>query len=331
MRPRRRQRKGRHQNQESKPPQDRAVAMEKVNELEEPNKSEMLVVLTSMEPPFWSMKRKEQVVAIADKAQGTAITQDDIGVVMSVSQCSVSRYLKRHQQHPEDMYPMPGRPSPLRRVFNDINNFITHEVSRGCSVTMRAVLKYLIDEHDIYVTEKHLWDFLTYQGFPYVEVVPDEERRVRLSLEEVRLFYTTTLPQAVAGVHPSLFYNMDEMGAERYADRKGVYTFLPRNTPWGTNVDLGVPRTSNRCTLVVCISLDGTTLTPAIITKTRTISSRVFECGYDQQKVRFFSTQNSFNIGDVLGNGRTTCSSPASKKRAGRCAKPSALLMTMPS
>ena len=199
--------------------------MEKVHELEEPNKSAMLAVLTSMEPPFWSMKRKEQVVAIADKAQGTAITQDDIGVVMSVSQCSVSRYLKRHKQHPEDMYPMPGRPSPLRPVFNDINNFITNEVSRGCSVTMRAVLKYLIDEHDIYVTEKHLWDFLTYQGFPYVEVVPDEERRVRLSLEDVRVFSTTTLPQAVVGVHPSLFYNMDEMGAERYADRKGGLHF----------------------------------------------------------------------------------------------------------
>ena len=129
MRPRRRQRKGRHQNQESKPPQDRGFAIAKVQELPEPSKSEMMAVLTSMEPPFWSMMRKEQVVAIADKARGTAITQDDISVVLNVSQCSVSRYLKRHQQHPEDMYPMPGRPSPLRRVFNDINNFITPKLN----------------------------------------------------------------------------------------------------------------------------------------------------------------------------------------------------------
>ena len=69
MRPRRRQRKGRHPNQESKPPQERDVAIAKVQELPEPTKSEMLAVLTSMEPPFWTMKRKEQVVALADKGQ----------------------------------------------------------------------------------------------------------------------------------------------------------------------------------------------------------------------------------------------------------------------
>ena len=86
---------------------------------------------------------------------------------------------------------------------------------------MNAVLKYLIDEHDIYVTGKHLWDFLTNQGFPYVEVVADEERRTRLKRTEVSEFYTTTLPQAANGVHPSLFYNMDAMHHHRvYRSRR---------------------------------------------------------------------------------------------------------------
>ena len=273
-----------------------------VQELPDSSKSTMLAVLASMEPPFWTMMRKEQVVGIYEMTRGTAVTQDDIGKVMNVSQCTVSRYIERHQTHPDDMHPMPGRPSPLPRVFSDIKNFIASEVSAGCSVTMSSGLKYLIDEHDIYVSGKHLWDFLTNQGFPYVEVVPDEERRLRFDREEIMRFYTTTLPQAVNGVHPALFYNMDEMGAERYADRKAVFTFLPQNAPRGANVDLGVKRTSNRCTLVVCIALDGTTLTPAVITKTRTISSRVFESGYSPEKVRFFSTQNSFIVGDVFGD-----------------------------
>ena len=221
---------------------------------------------------------------------------------MDVAQCSVSRYLKRHATQHEDMHPLPGRPSPLRHVFEDIKNFIANEVSRGWSVTMSAVLKYLLDEHDIYVTRKHLWDFLTGQGFPYVPVVPDEEARVRLRRNEVEAFYTTTLPRVANGVHPSLFLNMDEMGAERYADRKAVYTFLPRGTQ-RRNVDLGVPRKSNRCTLIACIALDGTTLKPSIITKTRTVSSRVFERGYGPENVHFSSTQNSFIVGDVLGIG----------------------------
>ena len=40
-------------------------------------------------------------------------------------------------------------------------------------------------------------------------------------------FYTTTLPNAVEGAHPALVFNMDEMGAERYADRKRINVFVP--------------------------------------------------------------------------------------------------------
>ena len=43
----------------------------------------------------------------------------------------------------------------------------------------------------------------------------------------LRTLYTTTLPAAIEGVHPALVFNMDEMGAERYADKKRVNVFVP--------------------------------------------------------------------------------------------------------
>ena len=105
--------RGRHPNQESKGPQRREVAFERAEELAEPNKTLILASLNGLDDSFWTMKRKEQVVTFTERLSETSITQEEIGKVMDVGQCSVSRYLKRHEKHPEDMHPLPGRPSPL--------------------------------------------------------------------------------------------------------------------------------------------------------------------------------------------------------------------------
>ena len=40
-------------------------------------------------------------------------------------------------------------------------------------------------------------------------------------------FYNVTLPNAIEGVHPAIVFNMDEMGAERYAARKRINVVFP--------------------------------------------------------------------------------------------------------
>ena len=133
-------------------------------------------------------------------------------------------------------------------------------------------------------------------------MVPDEAERVHLTNDALIHFYTVDLPNAVDGKHPSLVFNMDEMGAERFADRKAVFTFLPPQVDAERDATLGVRRTSNRCTLVACIALDGTTLMPTVITKTRMVNTNVFEKGYGPENVALFSTKNSFIRGDVFGD-----------------------------
>ena len=118
----------------------------------------------------------------------------------------------------------------------------------------------------------------------------------------LRLFYNDKLPDSVEGVHPSLVFNMDEMGAERYADRKRINVFLPEDeAPEEGGVPVGISRSSRRCTLIACIALDGTRLTPAIVTKTKTVNSLLFESGYDPERVKLNSTKTSFITRDVFG------------------------------
>ena len=105
------------------------------------------------------------------------------------------------------------------------------------------------------------------------------------------------------GVHPSLVFNMDEMGAEMFADRKHVFVFVPaQDVPENHPLMVGVPRSTRRCTLIGCISPDGTRLRHAIITKTVTISSVVFtEGGFPSNRLKICHTQNSFINNDVFG------------------------------
>ena len=124
-------------------------------------------------------------------------------------------------------------------------------------MTISILLTYLSDVLRVYVSRKNLREFMRNHGYPYVSAVPTEEARVNVDREKLTRFYTRKLPTALEGVHPALVFNMDEMGAERYADRKRVKVFVPERLNRGNGIEVGVPRTMHRYTLVVCIGLDG--------------------------------------------------------------------------
>ena len=131
-------------------------------------------------------------------------------------------------------------------------------------------------------------------GYAYVSGIPTEAGRANVNRRDVQQFYTTTLPNAVEGAHPALVFNMDEMGAERYADRKRINVFIPEEeAPDEGGVLVGVQRTANRCTLMACVGLDGTRLKPLIITRNKTVSSLMFENGYSLENLILFSTKKA--------------------------------------
>ena len=146
-------------------------------------------------------------------------------------------------------------------------------------MTISILLADLSDVLHVYVSRKNLREFMRKQGYSHVSAILTEEARVNVDREELTDFYTTRLPAGVEGVHPALVFNMDEIVAEPYADRKRVKVLVQERLNHGNGMEVGVQRRMHRCTLVVCIALDGSRLKPAIITKSKTLNTRVFESG----------------------------------------------------
>ena len=131
--------------------------------------------------------------------------------------------------------------------------------------------------------------------------VPTGSTRVEVKVEDLLTFYNVTLPNAIEGINPALVFNMDEMGAERYADAKHVHVFVPGDFEYIEGMPIGVPRSSRRVTLMVCIVLDGSRLTPAVVIKNVTVNSLIFENGYSPENLTIYTTANSFVTGEVFG------------------------------
>ena len=138
-------------------------------------------------------------------------------------------------------------------------------------------------------------------GYPCVMGIPTDAMRVAVPHADLENYYGRLLPEALRGVHPSLVLNMDEMGAERFTYTKHVKVFVPEEHDRGEGMAIGVPRSSRRVTLMVCIVLDGSRLTPAVVIKNVTVNSLLFERGYHSDNVVLYTTKNSFVTGDVFG------------------------------
>ena len=128
-------------------------------------------------------------------------------------------------------------------------------------------MAYLAEEHGIRVGREVLSDCLTTQGFSYISALSTEEASVRHDHGVLRYFFVAVPHRHLSGVHPALVCSLDEIGAERYADRKRVFVFLPESAHARSGVSVGIPRTTQSCTLVMWVSLDGDWLTPTVITK----------------------------------------------------------------
>ena len=191
------------------------------------------------------------------------------------------------------MFPLPGRQSPIGAVFDKIEDFIDEEIEDDHSVTLGVLMEFIVDELNVPVSRHAVWEYMVNHGYAYVSGIPTEAERANVNRAEVQRFYTTTIPNAVE-CHPALVFNMDEMGAERYADRKRINVFVPEEeAPDEGGVLVGVQRTANRCTLMACVGLDGTRLKPLIITRNKTVSSMMFENWYNLENLILVSTKKA--------------------------------------
>ena len=252
---------------------------------------------------FWTRQRGVQPIRMLTMKDFHRVFQTDIAMVLGVSNSLVTKKKQQQEDSPGEAPRRPGRRSELSDVFPLLENFIAGERRARRAVTMNVVMAFLADHiRSPEVTTKNASAYLQRHGYAYKLTVPTDATRVDVEENDIVVFYTRTLPEALNGVQSSLVFNMDEMGAEMFADRKRVFVFMPVENLTNGQLAVGVPRSTRRCTLVACICLDCSILRPTVITKTMTISSAVFaEGGLTSDRVKFAHTQNSFINNEVFG------------------------------
>ena len=106
--------------QECLPPRTYGEAIEASKDLPDGNQTATLLLLSQMSVDFWGLKRKEQVLRLLDNMKEMGVTQSDIATVMGVSNALVTKYKHQLQEHPDDLFRKPGRPSILGDVLEKI-------------------------------------------------------------------------------------------------------------------------------------------------------------------------------------------------------------------
>ena len=270
-------------------------ALDRIHLVPEHRRGNVLALLLEVaQGDYWEKKRYVQVVRLLDHKDDFGVFQTDIAKVMDLSDNIVSRYKRYHRLHPDKESRLSGRPSEIRPVFPSLEKFVDDRNKADQPVTMDILMDYAINQLHIVVSRKVLLEYMVDHGFLYKLGTTRDSNRVNTKEREIETFFND-LANDLQGVNPSLVFNVDEMGVELYADKKDVMVFVrPGDVPTNGNLLIGVERSSRRCTLIACIGLDGDTLKPTILTKTKTINSFLFERGYSPRTVKVLSTESSF-------------------------------------
>ena len=101
----------------------------------------------------------------------------------------------------------------------------------GQAVTMEHLLAFVTDELKIEVTRKGLWRYVNDHGFVYKLATPRDSLRIVSRDEEIVSFYRN-LENDLEGVHPSLVFNVDEMGSRCWPIARTSWSLsVPKTSP----------------------------------------------------------------------------------------------------
>ena len=155
-------------------------------ELPEPNQATVISLLEVVENDnFWRIPRKMQVLALLQHRKAFEVTQRDIAVIMGVTPSSASKYKYDNLEHPDNLFPLPGRPSPTREVFPQVEAFIRSQWANGRTLPIGVLLEFLADKLNVFVSRKALWQFMVNHDYPYVCGIPTDSLRIAVDRGEL--------------------------------------------------------------------------------------------------------------------------------------------------
>ena len=103
---------------------------------------------------------------------------------MGVATSSMSKYKYDNIEYPDNLFPQPGRPSPIREVFPQVEAFIREQWANGRSLPIGVLLEFLADKLNVFVSRKALWRFMVNHDYPYVCGIPTDSLRIAVDRGE---------------------------------------------------------------------------------------------------------------------------------------------------
>jgi hypothetical protein len=231
------------------------------------------------DPEFLSIQtRNEQLVYLHDFILDNCLCLPWIGtlsMIFDITTGNVSAILCRHRNPKKSR----GRPMSLTEEQEEtIVDHILNELDQQHFYTKSELLRYAQQTYHPELSKGWLPNFLIRHRdrLAIATAAPQESPRLRIPRTYLNS-YIQILHQVVDGIHPDLFYNLDEVGTSDWEDRKLKSVIVPF-TLKGQVVHFDVDRTIRHQSIEVCISAAGDRLLPLFLSSDRS-SREVFTTG----------------------------------------------------
>jgi hypothetical protein len=234
---------------------------------------------------------REQVhVAVTDLCHTNHCPLTEVARLFGKNRGTIQRTFEKSLGDPQSF----GRPTILdssmkRRLFA----FVRERYESKHPATYDDLLDFCSDTLEVNILPNTLRHMISESSeVRVVTGVPMEKERVACDPAEVDKFYRA-IARAICDAPASLVFNCDEAGFQEWADRRDISVIVP-NSYQGEKIEMPTDRSTKRCSLLGCISADGSVVKPLMIVSRKTSELELYEIGYTPDKVTLRFQESGF-------------------------------------
>ena len=244
--------------------------------------------------------RIQQAVTLYNICTHILNRQISIRKIAKVCMCDQSTLTKRIHTQPKPN----GRPQKLsREQEEELVDLIELYSLANRPVSVSFLRQYIFEQFQICVSVGWYSKFLQRHTSRIRKdiAIPQESLRLRLPIESAEE-HVQNLKKYVNGIPTELIFNIDEVGCQKWADRKKKKVIVSQRIPT-KKVFYSVKRSEKRLTVVSAISMAGDVLVPLVISQRKTFAQELIDSGIREGEDFIFKHQKSAFINkEIFGD-----------------------------
>ena len=277
--------------------------------LDNPRKQAIVDEIIQMEEYQALQNHREQIFFIYSQAEAYSIqhksrirlTYQDIGELFKVSYSTIRYHLEQYFKDLEKNTKKNGRPFSLDD--EEIQKTKAWLDSREKPAKYPNLRQFCLNEFNKDLDYSTMIILLDKCGYMSVDAKPMEQPRYDAPFTQIEAFFQKLDEISKLKIPPSFVLNLDEEGHDTFVDAVERKIFVAKEKVHNEKGVFYYPvkRIPNRTTFLGCITANGDSLRPLIITKRKTVDSSLLLRGYTASKfqlaysVKGYITKDIFN------------------------------------